>query len=553
MPISRHSLTVFSALLLALVLCVLPQATPAQDGSAEAQTQDRAATTVEILQPLLELEETLRQQISDASAAGATADSEELQRLSAQLADVQDQISLVMSGVSEREFDALGEGVFDLNAEVQQLVEPFVLVLNEATNDARQLERTRRALDTAQRRQASAQMALNNIEAARDLAATPAMTTRIETALKAWQDRLDVQTAQIEALGQRISDLQSQRRSVSKNVNSAFKVFFRERGISLGLGVGSFVLVLAAARLIAYVMQRLMGWRGVEKTFAVRLAGILFTFFAVLAAFFAMLTIFNWRNDWLLLGLTGALLLATLWVVLRMLPNLLEQLSVLLNLGAVQERERVLFNGVPYKVERLSFFTDLVNPALDGGEFTLPVRELVGMHSRPAAQDETWFPSLKGDWVRLSDGNAGKVIAQTPELVVIELLGGSRITYQTADYLSATPENLSRGFRSEIVFGIGYQHLDIAADQVIEIMHRGVTRHFQALLDPASICRVDVEFLRAGASSLDYEVEIDVDGSNAEHFEMIERELARCMILIAKENDWEIPFQQVVLHTAPTS
>lgn len=279
-----------------------------------------------------------------------------------------------------------------------------------------------------------------------------------------------------------------------------------------------------------------------------RLAGVFFSIFTIIASFAAMLFVFNIRNDWLLLGLATLLLIAAAWVTIKMLPSLIEQLWVILNLGAVQERERVLFNGVPFRVERLSFFTDLVNPALDGGEFTLPVRELVGMHSRPAAKDEAWFPSEKGDWVKLSDGNAGLVVAQTPEMVVVELLGGAQVTYQTADYLASNPENLSQGYRVEIEFGIGYRHQNEASTTIINQMRYGISEHFSTLLDPSELVKVDVEFLRAGASSLDYEVEVDIAGGSAHRFEELERELAKCMVELANSHGWEIPFQQLVVH-----
>ena len=46
------------------------------------------------------------------------------------------------------------------------------------------------------------------------------------------------------------------------------------------------------------------------------------------------------------------------------------------DLGAVQENERLMFAGVPWLVERLDLYTHLVNPALDGGTFTVPVTGL---------------------------------------------------------------------------------------------------------------------------------------------------------------------------------
>ncbi|MEM6906116.1 MAG: hypothetical protein AAF568_09500, partial [Pseudomonadota bacterium] len=174
----------------------------------------------------------------------------------------------------------------------------------------------------------------------------------------------------------------------------------------------------------------------------------------------------------------------------------------------------------------------------------------IGLHSRPAAEDEAWFPSMKDDWVRLADGHAGQVVAQTPEMVVLQVPGGARVTYQTADYLAQTPQNLSHGYRAEVEFGIGYGHQAEATGKVIETLKREVSRRMTAFLGAQHIREVGVEFLRAGASSLDYEVEVDLFGSAAPRFEDAERELARVLVEIATEEGWEIPFQQVVLHRA---
>lgn len=529
-------------------------AEPQDAGASGEALVERAQGTVEILEPLLTLETSLKTRITELNATPPAQDDEdaraELDRLRDDLQEVQEQISLVVTGVSEKAYSAKDEGEFDLNSELEQLIEPFVLVLNEATSDARELERTRRDLDVAEGRLEDAVFAIANLDAilAQDLSI--ATLERLTLDRGRWQERQKTHQAQVDALKQRIVDLKSERVTVGGNVNSAFQVFFRDRGISIILGVGSFLGVFVGSRLLLFIVQRALFRRSEHRSFAVRLGGIIYAVFSILASFGAMVWVFNIRNDWLLLGLAMLLLFAGIWISFKMLPRWLEQASVLLNLGAVQESERVLFNGVPFKVQRLSFFTDLVNPALDGGEFTLPVRELLGMHSRPAAQDEAWFPSEKGDWVRLSDETAGQVIAQTPEMVVIQLLGGARITYQTPDYLAANPENLSHGYRVEVIFGIGYQHQKEAGDQIIKLMHDGVAAHFAPLLSEQELRNVDVEFLSAGASSLDYEVEIDLAGIAAPRFEEIERELARCLVLLANKHGWEIPFQQVVIHRA---
>jgi hypothetical protein len=164
------------------------------------------------------------------------------------------------------------------------------------------------------------------------------------------------------------------------------------------------------------------------------------------------------RNDWLLLGIFAVMLVALLWIGIRMIPEMIDQVTLLLNLGSVQEDERVIFDDTPYLVKRLDFYTDLVNPALEGAEFTLPINDLIGLHSRPSGPDEPWFPSLRGDWVRLADEVFGQVISQSPDMVELEIPGGSRVTYTHDDYLAEKPDNLSGGVRSEIEFGLSYNH-----------------------------------------------------------------------------------------------
>lgn len=553
-------------LMMILVLVLSTHGASAQiqtEAQTETETEkaqllaDRAAVTVETLKPLIQTRRTLSEQIRDLVArieAAADAEKapleEELQLLNQELSEIEDQISVVSTGVSERDYRQLETTEFNLRKELENLVQPFVSLLLGATEEARRIEASRRSLTRAQQNLEDARIALSNIEAALKTDPDNSVAEELATRRALWLERVETNESQVAALTQQIDDLLSSRVTAGRQVQSALQGFFRERGLSLLLGVLAFISVLMGCRILARLMSRL--WeRGLRKrSFSTRLSALLFSAFTVAASFAAMLIVFNLRNDWLLLGLSTVLVIALIWIGIRMMPGLFEQVTVLLNLGAVQEDERLVFNGVPYKVRRLSFYSDLTNPALDGGEFTLPVRELIGLHSRPAAENEAWFPSLKGDWVRLADGNSGQVIVQTPEMVVVELLGGAQVTYQTADYLAQTPENLSHGFRVEIEFGIDYRHQADATGDVIDILTREVEIRMRRFVGAEDLRAVAVEFLRAGASSLDYEIEVDVTGAAAPRFEEIERELARVVVEIASENQWEIPFQQIMMHRA---
>jgi hypothetical protein len=230
-----------------------------------------------------------------------------------------------------------------------------------------------------------------------------------------------------------------------------------------------------------------------------------------------------------------------------MLPKLIEQLTLYLNLGAVQEGERVFFDGIPWLVKRLDFYCDLANPVLEGGEFTMPIRELIGLHSRPHAPMEAWFPTLKGDYVRLPGGVAC-VRTQTPGVVELEYEGGIRVQYTAAQFFAMAPENLSRGARAQVVFGIGYAHQAEATGAIRETLRDFVREGLTAVLRPEQIVAVDVEILQAGTSSIDYQVECDMTGDAAQLYETVERLLARLCIDACNRYGWDIPYPQLVVH-----
>ncbi len=546
----------FAVIVLAAAMPAAAQ-TPEEKAERAEKLEARAGEAVETMQALMESHKALTTDIDRMTSeieSAAEAEKPELIKAldekKAELAEVEDQLSNLATGVVESEFLRRAPAKFDLQSEVEALIEPFVVMLRNATEEARQIEATRRALNSAEERKLTIAQAIETLEAVRKAADGTILTEDLEARATTWAERQKATEATISALRQQLDDLLNSRVTAGAQVESAARGFFRERGLSLLMGVGAFLGVFMVLRLIARFFTMIGRHRGIRRNFYTRLGNLVFSVFTIAASFSAMIIIFNLRNDWLLLGLSTLILLALVWIGIRMVPSLIEQVTLLLNLGAVQENERVVFHNVPFRVQRLDLYTDLVNPDLDGGEFTVPVRELIGLHSRPAAEDEAWFPSKKGDWVRLADGRAGQVVAQTPEMVVIQLLGGARVTYQTADYLGQTPENLSEGFRVEVEFGIGYGHQAQAADAVIETMATGIREHMTVFVGAEYVIGADVEFLRAGASSLDYEVEVDVTGAVAHRFEDIERVLARALVLIANRENWEIPFQQIVLHRA---
>ena len=470
--------------------------------------------------------------------------------VSKELDELSEQIGILATGVSAKDFDLAGGQSINLQGELEQLVQPFVIMLKTATEDARQIEQLRHKLLAVEAHISVAEKALEGIKPMIGANKDVLLADELGTLNTFWQEKLsEASDLQATLKHQLVAKLEAKRHA-SETSESVFASFFRDRGLSLVLELGAVALVFALMKILGSALSYARTRGGVARSFKVRLSALLFNVFSVAAALGTMLYVLNARNDWLLLGLVVLLVIALIWMGLKMLPDMIEQITTLLNLGAVQEGERLLFEGIPWHVTKLDFYTDLDNPALEGGSVTLPVRELAGLHSRPAAKDEAWFPSRSGDWMKMQDGTVAKVVFQSPEAVQLVELGGARHTITAPAYFESAPINLSSNARVEIEFGIAYKHQTIAAREIPEKLAEFVQRGLYELLEKDELLDVNVELLACNASSLDYEVEADLLGAAAHKYEDVERALTRLCLEACNEFGWEIPFPQLVVHSS---
>ena len=340
------------------------------------------------------------------------------------------------------------------------MVEPFIAMLRDATENARQIERLRRDLNEAKRRRALANCALATLKPMRDIAVAPDLIETLDERRVLWEGRANAESDLAGALKQQLDDRLSDRGATQTAAGEAASSFVKDRGISLLLGLAAFAIVFGTMRLVHRIAR---------------------------------------------------------WLRVR------------------------------WKIRR-NFYTDLVNPALEGAEFTLPIKDLIGLYSRPSGPDEPWFPSLRGDWVRLADEVFGQVISQSPDMVELEIPGGSRVTYTHDDYLAEKPDNLSGGFRSEIEFGLSYNHQDIATGKAMEMLKDHIREGLLKLVPEQHLLDVGCEMLEAGDNAIIYEVEADLTGAVALLMEDVERELTRLCVDECNKFGWEIPFPQLVVH-----
>lgn len=522
-----------------------------------APAQDPASASLETIRTLIESRSAKRLELKTLKhELKHPREDSDLKKLEAAITSVQgdiesinEQIEALATGVDRDEFNLDQRRQIDLKAEAEELLQPFIIMLQSATEQARQIENLRRTLTIARNHRQIAQRAIATLTPLVARNEDSKVGRELHELKQDWQARLTATEDLIKATERQLKAKLEARSTPAESVNEFARTFFRDRGFNLLKGLTAFVSVLLALRFIGRSTTRLRQQRGIRKNLVTRAAGLVFSVLSIALALFAALVTFNLLNDWLLLGLTVVLMVALAWIGIRMLPGAIEQLTLYLNLGAVQEGERVFFSGIPWIVRRLDFYCDLWNPALEGGEFTMPIRELIGLHSRPVTADEPWFPTAKGDYVRLPEGVA-QVLVQTPGMVEVQLEGGIRMIYTAEAFYSMAPQNLSHGSRVQVVFGIGYRHQAIATGAFREQL-RGYVRHgLLQVLRPDQIVDVDVEVLAASASSIDYEVEADITGDAAHLFETVERLLTRLCIDACNEFGWDIPYPQLVVHKA---
>ncbi|MDB4354181.1 hypothetical protein N9Z02_02645, partial [Akkermansiaceae bacterium] len=78
-----------------------------------------------------------------------------------------------------------------------------------------------------------------------------------------------------------------------------------------------------------------------------------------------------------------------------------------------------------------------------------------------------------------------------------------------------------------------------------------IQRDLIELLGNDALKNVSVQFKSAGASSLDYEILVDLTGDAAPKYNQLQRTIQRICVDVCNEQGWGIPFTQITVHQAP--
>jgi small-conductance mechanosensitive channel len=473
--------------------------------------------------------------------------------LATRLTQLERDFRAVATGIDLAEFQSGAEQSFQWNQQIQELLQPLLSEMRQATSESREMEILRNIVSALERRRALALRASANVTSLLERSENPALTHSLNLELATWQTYLAETQGQLEATRYQLAERVAANPSVFNRISSSFAGFFRSRGMNLLVALGIFVGVIVVSRRIHQLAHRRAARRTTESGFSLRLLNLIFYGVVIAGAIFAALVSLYLADDWVLLTLAVIFLVAIAWGLKNTIPSMIEQIRTLLNLGSIREGERVIYAGLPWKVGPLNIFTHLTNPSLEGAVIRLSIRELKEMISRPWAPSELWFPCEKDDWVVLADGTYGKVVQQNPDFVQVIQLGGIRRTYPTASFLGQTPQNLSHNFRVAIIFGLDYRHQADATREIPELLKKDILAGLVGQLSADAVLSLRVEFSAAASSSLDYEIMADFCGELAPRYRVLRRSIQALAVECCNRHSWIIPFNQVTVHQGAAS
>lgn len=537
----------------------------AQQGESDntAAPPDQTQNTAVALKRLEYIQTVLSQKIDERSNLGEAiqaANEQDQEDLRVQAEDLSEDIKQLRNTLETTAIGGVDSSLFapveeakdgNWREDIALIAQPVIDSLKDITEKPRKLKELADRIDLRQQELSAATQALDNLTPLADKAPEGDLATSLNRLVKQWQDRRDDATSDIAIARFQIADLQGDK-TLPQTIAEALHHFVTGRGLTI-------LLALLVASAVYFGVRFLMrGYRAslVDKTTPesrtrYRLAAYsveALTFVLILIAIFV---VFYQRGDVLLLGMLILLIVGLALGIRNLLPRYLSEARLLLNIGPMRESERILYRGLPWRVESINMYTVLRNPELHG-VLRIPLAEFHGTTSRPSGKDP-WFPSSRGDMVLLEDHSLMEVVDQNPDTVVLKHRGGQVVSVPSFEFYRATMTNLSRGptFGVTSSFGVDYRHQDISLTQVPKLL-RDAVRGFLSETDLSEFIKdVRVELKLANDSSIDYWIFVTCDSRAAKSYRKIERTIQSACIDACTRASLNIPFPHLAVVRTP--
>ena len=540
----------------ALLISVLPLQAMAQDPAPVAETPDKNVDTLDTLTTFVILRNNTLKEIKDLNRQIKQAVSEsEKNELKGQLLKLQNELrsttrnlDIIASGADISSLDQPVAEDFNFSKELFGLLKPALDEMKEMTSNVRQKSDLREKIVQLEERLQTVEDAIINIQTLLDASTDKAVRQSLKLIGDNWRKQKGLMLGELQAARLQLEKLEESETSLTEASQSYLKSFFAKRGRYLAGALLVVLVILLLSHLSYKAMFRYIpGFRKKHRSFRMRVIELIHRVLTIILVILGPMAVFYVVEDWVLFSLGILILLGISLTLRKTLPSYWHQVQLFLNIGSVREGERILLDGLPWQVDQINFFCILVNPIADLKQ-RVSISDLVGQKSRPGRQDEPWFPCRKGDWVLLSSGVRGKVIGISSEFVQLVERGGSQVTYLMSDFLSSSPRNLATNFRIKETIGLSYTLQHDITTTILETLHQYIHQQIHIEGYGEQLLNLRVEFERANDSSMDLVVIADFRGELGDLYNRLRRAIQRWCVDACSENNWQIPFPQMVIH-----
>lgn len=529
----------------------------AAQNAQEKQQEQLTKQTLTTLQNFVELREQLKDEIKTISKKLKTASSEsETNELKQQLAITEEKLKGTSFNIENIAANTdLGvlrspeQKPFDLQKELMALLEPALKEMKYATSDVRKKSELREKIDYFKKREPIVKEALANIATLNKANKDKKVAKTLANLNDEWSKQLVFIQSELQAKQLQLEKLEAEGTTFADQSESFFKNFFERRGWVLTQALIAIIVILILSRLVHKLLTKTVkGYRAQYRSVQLRIIDIVHRLGTLLLVIIGPMVVFYIAEDWVLFSLGVLFLIAVAWKLGQAIPRYWAQLELFLNIGPVREGERLLLYEIPWRVKNINMYSILENPVADL-TLRMDINDLIDLRSRKIDPNEPWFPCKKGDWVILKDGLRGKVIGISLELVQLIQRGGAVCTYQMDQFLSLSPMNLSKSFRIKETFGIAYKHQKESTQDIVQTLKFFINKRAEDEGYNENVQSINVEFESAADSSLNLVVIADFKGEVADIYNRLRRAIQRWCVEAATENNWEIPYPQLTIHS----
>lgn len=439
--------------------------------------------------------------------------------------------------------------------DLHQILSPLLKSFKQISDRPRQIQELKEKSESVEKRYQEALLAETKLKNFLKNNKNKDLTWKLKEAIKTsakLAKRLGIES---EDLKFRILKIESDQEPFIQTFSIVILDFFKNKGFNLLLAFIIFASVLWGFRalqgkfLSIILYQVNLSKKRESYQWLIRPIRVIYSFVSTVIAFvFGILTLYA-LNDWLLVTIILILVAALVWSSKQYLPTFLAQSKVILNLGSIRENERVLFQGIPWEIKSLGYYCRLYNPVLSGGFLRVNTKDIMHLCSRRIIDNEPWFPTKTGDWIEV-DNRYAQVTLQSPEQVILKTIGSEILNYKASEFFVKVPKNHSNGFSIEFIFGVDYSHQKILFSEVIPTFKESVESKLKETYPDFNDCfeGLRIEFVKAGASSLDIRFFVKVRGSMASKKFMITRSIQASFVEVCNDNNYIIPFDQLTVH-----